>query len=371
MYISNRLKIWKKICERCEWTEFGMFMSDLVQYKKDERRYAMKSYQKKEIELVQHSHIRKMKFFIVDLRYRGMHIHNDIEILMLLNGKTHIRTADDEFDACIGDLVLFNSNQPHACYSVDEKTRALVLQIDPSFCQAYYPSIRNVVFQDSKLDTIVSEENMKELRRICFNIGYNYFGQKPAYEFRCMSDVNRLFAYLISFVPHKVFTDEEYMSLRSFEKRMERIVNYVQNHYAEKITLKQIAEQEGLTISYLSHFFKDNLNQSFQTYLNSLRFQHALYLIHKTDMRLIDICMQSGFSDTKYLNKMFREVYDMTPQEYRAASQGIHVPQAALDAKGALTEEYIFPFEEGVAILRKYHTYACDTNIHANTVLPE
>lgn len=309
-----------------------------------------------------------MNFFIVDMVYRGMHSHSDLELMLQLDGSMHIETPEENFVSGEGDVVLFNSNLAHSCYAVERPCRALVLQIDLSFCKSYFPDIRNIRFEASELTRQLPEREYGDLKEICYNIGYNYFGQRPAFEFRCMSDVNKLFSYLLTHVPYRVLSDEEYLSDLNNGKRMERILAYVNEHYMEKLSLKDIAESEGLSLSYLSHLFKDSLDQNFQTYVNSLRFEHALYMIRKTDMRMIDICLQSGFSDSKYLNRMFRKVYGISPKEYRQNKDvNISAQQISFEKTQELNE-YHCSIEEGIAILRSKQEFACDNGIHPHTI---
>ncbi len=182
----------------------------------------------------------------------------------------------------------------------------------------------------------------------------------PTFEFRCISDINRLFSLLLTKVPYVSISDEAKLSALNVEKRMERIVGYIEEHYTEKITLSEIAEMEGLTTYYLSHLFKNNLKQSFQDFVNTLRFEHALYLLQKTDMRIIDISLQSGFSDSKYLNKMFSQVYGMTPKEYRKQkAEQSETPKDRLETRREVNE-YIYTTKESLEILRSNFIYPCD-----------
>jgi len=322
----------------------------------------------KEIERIRHTKISKMNFFIVDMVYRGMHAHSDLELLLQLDGQMHIETPEESIDTAAGDVLLFNPDQAHSFVAVERPCRSLVLQIDLSFCRSYFPDIRNIRFLSSNMTSLLEEREYEELKRICFNIGYNYFGQYPAFEFRCMSDVNRLFSYLLTNVPYRVITDEEYLSAQNIEKRMDRIVRYVNEHYMEKISLSDIAENEGLSLSYLSHFFKDNLHQNFQSYVNSLRFEQAIYLLQKTDLRIVDVCLQSGFSDSRYLNNMFREVYGITPKEFRERQKNAPLPDAKTRPKQGELNEYHLTMEEGIRLLRSNHHFHCDDGIHPHTI---
>ena len=74
-------------------------------------------------------------------------------------------------------------------------------------------------------------------------------------------------------------SSEELATQRKRNDRLNRIITYVEEHYAEKITLSDFAKKEGVTMNYLSHFVKDSLNQSFQSYVNLVRYHAACKLI--------------------------------------------------------------------------------------------
>ena len=323
--------------------------------------------QKKEYEKVSHHVISKMHFFVGEMNYRTLHVHTDIEVLQIISGTLEVITPNETFEVKEGEIAYFNPNQPHACRSTSiDPCITLVLQFDPSFCADYFPSIWNLHFETSYLSNVIPKNRMEELKVITFHIGYNFFGQVRGFEFRCMSDVNRLMGYLLAYVPNHEIADEDYMSALNFEKRMERITEYIRSHYSEKITLQEIADREGLSTSYLSHFFKKNLNKTFQTYLNELRFEHAVFLLKNTNKKIIDICIESGFSDSKYLNKYFLQFYNMTPKEFRKTYSGQHEETPSSQIKDG---EKIFDLAESLQILRSNHFYECDDGNHPNSIL--
>jgi YesN/AraC family two-component response regulator len=53
----------------------------------------------------------------------------------------------------------------------------------------------------------------------------------------------------------------------------------MKTHYQHPIRLEEVAKTVGMTPAYLSHFISKNLGVSFQDYLTSLRFEHALRMI--------------------------------------------------------------------------------------------
>ena len=89
------------------------------------------------------------------------------------------------------------------------------------------------------------------------------------------------------------------------------------SNFRHKIRLSDFAETEGCSLSYLSHFVKESMNQTFQEYVSTVRFNYACQLIVSGEMNMLDVCMESGFSDYRYFVKTFRRLRGMTPEEYR------------------------------------------------------
>lgn len=318
-----------------------------------------------EYETIEYHTINKMNFFIQSMTYRTLHAHHDIEVVQIISGSLHVETTSEMFDMRRGDVAYFNPYQPHSCHSLSaEPAILLVLHINPDFCTDYFPSMPNLYFHTANLSKIIPADKLEDLKVVCYHIGYNFFGQKNGFEFRCMSDVNRFLDNMLNYVPYHTLSDD--LSELSAEHRMERILNYIQDHFADKISLQDIANRENLSTSYLSHFFKKNLHKSFQTYLNELRFEHAVFLLRNTNMKIIDICIESGFSDSKYLNKIFAQVYGTTPRAFRQQ-------YALLDSEATTAQpsdnEAIFNIEDSLQILRENHYYKCDDGFHPNSII--
>ena len=110
--------------------------------------------------------------------------------------------------------------------------------------------------------------------------------------------------------------------------RLMRLIQFVDENYMHKIRLSDFARQEGRSVSYMSHFVKDTMNQTFQDYVNSVRFNCARKLIAGSKDSLVSICMESGFSDYRYFSQTFRETYGMTPAEYRRQARTSYPEQA-------------------------------------------
>ncbi|HJC33956.1 MAG TPA: AraC family transcriptional regulator [Candidatus Mediterraneibacter faecipullorum] len=92
---------------------------------------------------------------------------------------------------------------------------------------------------------------------------------------------------------------------------------YINEHYAEPLTLDQIGQIVGLNPSYFSNIFRKESGCTFTEYLTEIRMKNARQLITDTDLEIIEIAEQTGFHDMKYFSRCFRKITGMTPSAYR------------------------------------------------------
>ena len=96
-----------------------------------------------------------------------------------------------------------------------------------------------------------------------------------------------------------------------------RCTQYIEAHYAEKISLEQLAGMVFLSPPYLSRIFKEETGASFNAYLNRVRIEKSKELLRHGGLRLADIAGAVGFEDQSYFTKVFKRAAGDTPNHYR------------------------------------------------------
>ncbi len=95
---------------------------------------------------------------------------------------------------------------------------------------------------------------------------------------------------------------------------------YINANYAkETFSIKQLADEMGMSISNLSHFFKNKTNQNISDYINELRITQAKRLLTETDLKIADIFPLLGFSHASSFTKSFKQTTGQTPSQYKAS----------------------------------------------------
>lgn len=98
---------------------------------------------------------------------------------------------------------------------------------------------------------------------------------------------------------------------------MNQIIKYLHEHYQDTITLYDLADYFGFSYSYLSSYFNERSDLTFNECLNKIRTQKAAELLRTSNISISDIGYQVGFSDHSYFCKVFKKQIGVTPSVYR------------------------------------------------------
>ncbi|MFD2329544.1 response regulator [Cohnella sp. GCM10020058] len=107
---------------------------------------------------------------------------------------------------------------------------------------------------------------------------------------------------------------------RNFGSRqtINKAVRYIETHYArEDLSLPEVAASLGMSVSYLSRSFKEEIGVPFVQHLIGVRLSTAQRLIRETSEPTSEIAFRVGFSDYAHFSKTFKKHFGMTPSEYR------------------------------------------------------
>lgn len=106
-------------------------------------------------------------------------------------------------------------------------------------------------------------------------------------------------------------------SYSKFSPAVNKALRYIQNHFAENISLNDVAASVGLSPSYFSSRFHSELNISFQSYIVNLRLKTAAKFLAATNYSVTDVCYISGFNNYANFTKAFKKQYSVTPMQFR------------------------------------------------------
>lgn len=115
----------------------------------------------------------------------------------------------------------------------------------------------------------------------------------------------------------------EYLEIRKKSMEMESIKpirkarQYIDEHFAEKITLEDVAEEIELNPVYFSVLFKKEMDTNFSSYLTNVRMEKAKELLRGGNETIAAVAEQVGYKDFRYFSQMFSKLIGVKPTLYR------------------------------------------------------
>ena len=136
-----------------------------------------------------------------------------------------------------------------------------------------------------------------------------------AYELFIKGKLFELFFLLYNL--HLVSTPPSQSSRQKTLDRMRQILKYLEQHYAEPLTIQKMAEASGFSQSHFMKFFKNTFGMSFTAYLRDYRLTIASRLLLASEDTILAVAAATGFENLSYFNRVFRQKFGMTPREFR------------------------------------------------------
>lgn len=238
----------------------------------------------------------------------GLSSHRLTEFIYVSSGSGLALIDDKEYPLNAGDFYILNPGVLH-----DESLRHNDFQ---SYMSFYILGIENVFFADSKeplyKPTNVADTRLpflfKELRKESIN-------PDPSSE----KAVQLLFKLLLTDVNKILHTSSGLPKHNTLNQLVNQVQKYLDEHFAENIQLKDVANVFFCNESTLSHNFRKHLNCSIMEYVMKNRLECAKMWLQISNKSIAEIATISGFSTTSYFCEYFKKVVKQTPLQYRKA----------------------------------------------------
>ena len=104
----------------------------------------------------------------------------------------------------------------------------------------------------------------------------------------------------------------------SSDKGMQTVISLLQwidEHYAERITLQEISRVVGLSEKYICRIFKEYTSKTIMDYLNERRIENAC--LEMSDKSITESAFNCGFNDLSYFCRTFKRYKNTTPSQYK------------------------------------------------------
>ncbi|MHC4780757.1 MAG: AraC family transcriptional regulator, partial [Planctomycetota bacterium] len=113
---------------------------------------------------------------------------------------------------------------------------------------------------------------------------------------------------------HPIATPEDQ---RTHFQELQRVIEYIDNHFVADITIDNLAAIAGLSVSHFNRRFRQLLRLSPMQYILSLRIQEAQRLLTTTKNSVGEIAQATGFYDQPHFTRRFQKTTGLTPLQFR------------------------------------------------------
>ena len=239
------------------------------------------------------------------------HWHQRAEFVYIMDGECQIRIGKQQRLCKAGDLAVIRSGEIHALLS--SYYYGYIYTFDPAMFSHFLPESR---FPRS----FISAQEQKEagldgeIARLFDEIYQEMTNQEPLCEPIMRADVLRLYSLLVRRFEDDSFKDEKNQARR---QQFQEALEYIADHYADHITLADVAEIMNYTPSYVSTLFVSCAGVNFKTYLDNFRIKKAADMLCSTQQTIADIAIQCGYENVRTFNNTFRRVTGQSPSQLR------------------------------------------------------
>lgn len=98
---------------------------------------------------------------------------------------------------------------------------------------------------------------------------------------------------------------------------IEKVKDYIQEHYAEDLSIKELSDVACVSQNYFSAMFKKEIGQNYKAYLTSIRMEEAIKLLRQTDYKTYEIGEKVGYNNVRRFVDAFKQMYKVSPMVYK------------------------------------------------------
>lgn len=260
------------------------------------------------------------------------HCHEYLQINYVIRGTGHHLVNNGAFQICKGDIFVIPPDVPHALSAENGNDVELIeFEFLPTFINESFEDFRNI---ESFLDFayiepfLVAENKVKprlnlagklqtEVEQLLLEALMEFEKKASGFELMVKSLLLKLLVIVGRTFTENLASKETSIVYHRHREDIFHALDYMKEHYNENLNVTEVARRFALSPSYFRFLFKNITMNTFVEYLNNIRIVKACELLCTTDLRVLDISLETGFNNLKHFNEVFRQITGFTPLQYR------------------------------------------------------
>lgn len=262
-----------------------------------------------------------------DIRGEGWHWHREAEFLLVLEGKIRCGNNGEQYILEKGEGIFINCGALHMAgtHSGNCKGKSVSFVFLPKFISGddrgllYQKYVKPMAEDPGFKGCVLRRETdwQREVLECLKKVYISCKEEKWSGELLVRNALSRAWGILAEQGRPESGIYAERSTDGKYEQRVKKILEYIEGHYADYITIEDMARQVNISRTECFRCFQKITGQTPLEYLTFYRLSQAAYKLHNTDSSITEICISSGFSQPSYFGKKFREYYGVSPLKYR------------------------------------------------------
>ena len=254
-----------------------------------------------------------------------IHWHNDLEINLIREGEAVFQVYQKSYRVRTGEGFLLNRNVPHSCSSPgNEHVRYSTILVRPDFLYGDFGSdVERKCFQPFLQNSAIPciyltgfDENGNEILQKLNQVEEAFDRKRFCYELKIKGLLCEAFA-MILYGHRQELTKFVPENLQELE-RLEKMLNYLNMHFTEVISLQDLADQVHLSREVCCRLFKKMTGKTITGYLEEYRVNKSFSLVQSGQYSMTQITEMVGFSNPSRFASAFRKRFGCNPGEYNS-----------------------------------------------------
>lgn len=248
------------------------------------------------------------------------HWHKQYELIRIVRGSFQLTLVNDTFIMKPGDIAFVDCNEAHDGVSLSEDLIYDMIQVKPDAIGKYASSfqpLEMLLKRQISINKIFRDENVCDIFE---KVAPIYELSNSCRELLFLGLLFEMFGFILS--AH--ISD---INPLSYKENFFEIIDFINEHCAEKLTVEGLAKQFSFHVSYFSHKFKEVVGISPNRYIIIARLKLAEEYLKKTKFSIELISQKCGFESTSYFIKKFKNYTGTTPAKYRSNNVFSHSPE--------------------------------------------
>lgn len=263
---------------------------------------------------------------ICEVKELAYHNHDHLEIMLIVSGNPSMYTETHEYPIKPGDVIICTKEMAHGFRNMRGVKHWVLGFLPERYIDAHEdlchsasfnalfviePSLRNKY--ELLHNLTLEHKSFEKLETLFFQAKEEFLQKKTAY----LSHIKSYLQQIIIFLCREFEKKHPHSFSKTNMSPLAYSVEYIHEHYDEKINLEDLAKKLGVSNEYFIKLFKSVYKKTPIDFLIDLRVEKATLDLLNSDESIIKIALSHGFNDSNYFSRIFQKKTGIRPSQYR------------------------------------------------------